>query len=112
MIAVVPPDWRFLFIGSHQSVYDVEKSFAIKHHQVSGKLDLMVLPQPWTINTPEAVFRMLADERFYDEFLPDAEWILKYEHDNILCANYESTLNDWLNWSWAWSARCVFLSHP
>ncbi|EEY16490.1 conserved hypothetical protein [Verticillium alfalfae VaMs.102] len=107
MSAVAPPDWRFLFIGSNESVVSVARSFAIKNQQVVGKLDLMVLPEPWQIDTKEHVYRLLTDMRFYDEFLPGIEWILKYEHDSILCSNSNSSLNEWLHWSWAGASRTV-----
>ncbi|KAB5558095.1 hypothetical protein GE09DRAFT_1173156 [Coniochaeta sp. 2T2.1] len=105
MISVVPPDWRFLFIGSNKSVVSVGRAYATKHQQVIGKLDLMVLPEPWEIETKEKVFRLLTDMRFYDEFLPGVEWLLKYEADSILCANSEESLNDWLDWHWAGAPR-------
>ncbi|CAK7205553.1 hypothetical protein SEUCBS139899_008330 [Sporothrix eucalyptigena] len=105
MATVVPPDWRFVFIGSDKSVFSVSRAHAIKHQQVIGKLDLMVLPEPWNISSKEMVFRMLTDIRFYDEFLPGVEWILKYESDSILCGNSPTSLNDWLDWSWAGAPR-------
>lgn len=110
MIAVVPPDWRFLFIGSPQSVFAVGQTVATKHHQAIGKLNLMVLPDLWAGNGMEDVSRMLTDVRFYDEFLPGVEWLLKYEQDSILCANSETSLNEWLDWSWAGSTR--YASQP
>ncbi|KAK8092083.1 hypothetical protein PG997_002444 [Apiospora hydei] len=105
MITVVPPDWRFLFIGSNKSAISVGRSFATKHQQAIGKLDLMVLPEPWEIDSKEKVHRLLTDKRFYDEFLPGVEWILKYEYDSILCANSDQSLNDWLHWDWAGAPR-------
>jgi len=105
MTSVVPPDWRFLFIGSKKSVVSVARSYGIKHQQVIGKLDLMVLPDPWKIDTKEHVFRTLTDVRFYDEFLPGVEWILKFESDSILCSNSPRSLNEWLGWSWAGAPR-------
>ncbi len=107
MVSVVPPDWRFVFIGSEKSVVSIGRAYAIKHQQVIGKLDLMVLPEPWEIDTKEKVFRILTDIRFYDEFLPGVEYILKYESDSILCANSARSLNDWLDWSWAGAPRYV-----
>jgi hypothetical protein len=107
MISVVPPDWRFLFIGSSKSVVSVGRAYATKHQQVIGKLDLMVLPEPWEIETKEKVYRLLTDMRFYDEFLPGVEWILKYESDSILCANSQESLNDWLDWHWAGAPRTI-----
>ncbi|KAI3392566.1 hypothetical protein diail_5508 [Diaporthe ilicicola] len=105
MIAVVPPDWRFLFVGSDKSVTLLGRSTAVKHQQVVGKLDLMVLPEPWDISSKEMVYRTLTDMRFYDEFLPGVEWILKFEYDSILCANSEVGLNEWLDWHWAGAPR-------
>ncbi|TQN71229.1 hypothetical protein CSHISOI_04265 [Colletotrichum shisoi] len=105
MTSVVPPDWRFLFIGSNVSVVSVARSYGIKHQQVIGKLDLMVLPDPWEIDTKEHVFRLLTDVRFYEEFLPGVEWILKFESDSILCSNSPKSLNEWLDWSWAGAPR-------
>ncbi|KAI0127789.1 hypothetical protein BJ170DRAFT_387417 [Xylariales sp. AK1849] len=105
MITVVPPDWRFVFIGSNRSVVSVGRAYATKHHQAVGKLDLMVLPAPWEIDSKEKVHRLLTDVRFYEEFLPGVEWILKYESDSILCANSETSLNDWLVWDWAGAPR-------
>ncbi|KKO98012.1 hypothetical protein THAR02_09886 [Trichoderma harzianum] len=105
MMAVVPPDWRFLFIGSNGSITGVSQAYSIKHQQVIGKLDLMELPLPWNISSKENVFRLLTDSRFYDEFLPGVEWILKYEPDSILCANSEISVDDWLDWDWTGAAR-------
>lgn len=105
MISVVPPDWRFLFIGSNKSVASVGRAYATKHQQVIGKMDLMVMPEPWEIESKEKIYRMLTDIRFYDEFLPGVEWILKYESDSILCANSQESLNDWLDWHWAGAPR-------
>ena len=101
MISVVPPDWRFLFIGSPESVVVIERAYMIQRHQTNGKIDLAVLPSPWTVRQKEDVSRLLTDIRFYDEFLPGAEWVFKYESDSILCANSERGLDDWLNWTWA-----------
>ncbi|RCI15115.1 hypothetical protein L249_6618 [Ophiocordyceps polyrhachis-furcata BCC 54312] len=105
MVAVVPPDWSFLFIGSPWSVYNVGRSPAVRHQQALGKMTLATLPKPWAMQTREDVYRLLTDMRFYDEFLPGVEWVFKYDHDCILCANSPWSLDDWLDWSWAGAAR-------
>lgn len=107
MISVVPPDWRFVFIGSEQSVVTVGRAYATKYQQVIGKLDLMVLPEPWNISSKEHVFRTLTDPRFYDEFLPGVEWLLKYESDSILCSNSDTSLNDWLHFDWVGTTKAA-----
>lgn len=105
MIAVVPPDWRFVFIGTNKSVISVSRSFATQFQEANGKLDLLVLPKPWKIDSKEDVYRLLTDIRFYDEFLPNVEWMLKFESDSIMCARSGDSLNDWLHYSWAGAPR-------
>lgn len=107
MMSVVPPDWRFLFIGSNKSIIAVGRSFAIQYQQASGKLDLMRAPKPWDINDKEGVWRMLTDTRFYDEYLPGVEWMMKYEIDSMMCANSGDSLNDWLDYDWAGAPRLI-----
>lgn len=105
MMSVVPPDWRFMFIGSNMSVVSVSRSFATQYHEANGKLDLVVLPKPWSIDSKEDVYRLLTDIRFYNEFLPEVEWMLKFESDSIMCARSDDSLNDWLHFSWAGAPR-------
>ncbi|OBT85100.1 hypothetical protein VE02_06499 [Pseudogymnoascus sp. 03VT05] len=105
MISVVPPEWRFLFIGTNKSVAAVGRSFAIKHQQAAGKLDLMVVPKPWEIKNKEHVWRMLTDSHFYTDLIPGVEWIMKYESDSIMCSNSKDSLNDWLRYDWAAAPR-------
>ncbi|KFY14167.1 hypothetical protein V491_06127 [Pseudogymnoascus sp. VKM F-3775] len=105
MISVVPPEWRFLFIGTNKSVAAVSRSFAIKYQQAAGKLDLMVVPKPWEIKNREHVWRMLTDKHFYTDLLPGVEWIMKYESDSIMCSNSKESLNDWLRYDWAAAPR-------
>ena len=83
----------------------VSRSFATQYQEANGKLDLAVLPKPWSIDSKEDVYRLLTDIRFYDEFLPGVEWLLKFESDSIMCANSDDSLNDWLDYSWAGAPR-------
>ncbi|KFX94898.1 hypothetical protein V490_04100 [Pseudogymnoascus sp. VKM F-3557] len=105
MISVVPLEWRFLFIGTNNSVAAVSRSFAIQYQQAAGKLDLMVVPKPWEIKNKEHVWRMLTDARFYTDLLPGVEWIMKYESDSIMCSNSKDSLNDWLRFDWVAAPR-------
>lgn len=96
-----------MFIGSNKSVISVSRSFATQYQEANGKLDLVVLPKPWSIDSKEGVYRLLTDLRFYDQFLPEVEWLLKYESDAIMCARSSDSLNDWLDYSWAGAPRLV-----
>lgn len=101
-----------MFIGSNKSVISVSRSFAAQYHEANGKLDLVVLPKPYSIESKEHVFRLLTDIKFYNQFLPDVEWLLKFESDAIMCANSDDSLNDWLHYDWAGAPRCVSLLLP
>ncbi|UNI13996.1 hypothetical protein JDV02_000680 [Purpureocillium takamizusanense] len=105
MMAVVPPEWRFLFIGSPSSTYSVGRAPSIRHRREAGKIELMAPSWPWNADTGEDVSRLLTDARFYDTFLPGVEWIFKFDQDSILCANSPRDLDDWLDWSWAGAPR-------
>ncbi|GAP89323.1 hypothetical protein SAMD00023353_3700600 [Rosellinia necatrix] len=107
MMAVVPADWRFVFVGTGASARAVGRSRVMRRRRRAGKLDLLVLPAPWEIDGREKVHRLLTDARFYDEFLPGVEWLLRYEHDSILCANSAVGLDEWLDWDWAGAPRTV-----
>ncbi|KAJ6446670.1 MEAB protein [Purpureocillium lavendulum] len=105
MMAVVPPEWRFLFIGSPWSTYSVGRVPSIRHRREAGKIDIVSLPRPWSADIGEDVSRLLTDEHFYDTFLPGVEWVFKFEQDSVLCANSPRDLDDWLDWSWAGAPR-------
>ena len=92
-------------MGTNKSVIALSRSFATQYHEANGKLDLVVVPQPWDIESKEGVHRMVTDTRFYDELLPGVEHLFKFESDAILCANSADSLNDWLHYDWAGASR-------
>lgn len=100
-------------MGTNKSVISVGRSFATQYQKANGKLDLVVLPQPWAVDSKEDVYRLLTDLRFYDEFLPGVEWLLKFEADSIMCANSHASLNEWVDkrYSWAGAPRQVLELH-
>lgn len=112
MISVVPPDWRFKFIGTNKSVMSVSRSFATQYQALNGKLDLVVLPKPWKVDSKEDVYRLLTDLRFYNDHLSEVEWMLKFESDSIMCANSGDTLDDWLHYDWAGAPRSAYPTPP
>lgn len=110
MISVVPPDWRFMFIGTNASVASVRRSFATQYHEVNGKLDLLAIPEPWSVESKEHTWRMFTDARFYNEFLPGVEHLLKFESDSMMCSNSGDSLDQWLEYDWAGASR--YASRP
>lgn len=99
-ISVVPPDWRFRFMGSIESVEHLNKSVAIREQVVTGKLDLTYIPSNMTTGSQEEISRFLTNLWLYEVVLQPAEWLLVFQTDSILCANSRQTLNDYLDYDW------------
>jgi hypothetical protein len=99
-ISVVPPDWRFRFMGSVDSVEYLNKSMAIREHVAAGKLDLTYIPSNMSTSSQEEISRFLTTLWLYEVVLQPAEWLLVFQTDSILCANSRQTLNDYLEYDW------------
>lgn len=99
-MSVVPPDWRFRFMGSDESVAHVNTSRAIQQHVKSGKLDLTYIPANMTTGSQEEISRFLTNLWLYETVLQPAEWLLVFQTDSMLCANSRQSLNNWLDYDW------------
>ncbi|KAL8780016.1 MAG: hypothetical protein Q9213_006659 [Squamulea squamosa] len=99
-MGVVPPDWRFRFMGSPDSVRSVKTSRAIRHQVDVGKLDLTYIPRNMTTGGQEQISTFLTNLWLYEKVLQPAEWLLVFQTDSILCANSEGNLDDWLDYDW------------
>lgn len=99
-ISVVPPDWRFRFMGSVESVRYLNVSMAIRSQVASGKLDLTYVPSNMSTNSQEAISRFMTNLWLYETLLAPAEHLLVFQTDSILCANSKQNLNDYLEYDW------------
>lgn len=99
-MSVVPPDWRFRFMGSTESVTHVNKSVAIREQVANGKLDLTYIPSNMSTMGQEMISRFLTNLWLYETVLQPAEWLLVYQTDSILCANSHQNINDYLDYDW------------
>jgi hypothetical protein len=99
-MSVVPPDWRFRFMGSLESVEYINSSRAIRNHVSSGKLDLTYIPANMTTGSQEEISRFLTTLWLYETVLQPAEWLLVFQTDSMLCANSRQSLNNWLDYDW------------
>ncbi|KAH8798963.1 hypothetical protein F5882DRAFT_319344 [Hyaloscypha sp. PMI_1271] len=99
-MSVVPPDWRFRFMGSLESVEFLNTSRAIRNHVASGKLDLTYIPANMTTASQEEISRFLTTLWLYETVLQPAEWLLVFQTDSMLCANSRQSLNNWLDYDW------------
>ncbi|TVY56449.1 hypothetical protein LSUE1_G009309, partial [Lachnellula suecica] len=99
-MSVVPPDWRFRFMGSLESVEFLNQSRAIRNHVASGKLDLTYIPSNMSTGSQEEISRFLTNLWLYEVVLQPAEWLLVFQTDSMLCANSRQSLNNWLDYDW------------
>ncbi|WQF76397.1 hypothetical protein CDEST_01411 [Colletotrichum destructivum] len=99
-ISVVPPDWRFRFMGSIESVKFINQSVAIREQVAAGKLDLTYIPSNMSTAGQEMISRFLTNLWLYETVLQPAEWLLVFQTDSILCANSKQNINDYLEYDW------------
>ncbi|KKY25703.1 hypothetical protein UCRPC4_g01616 [Phaeomoniella chlamydospora] len=99
MMSVVPPDWRFHFMGSESAVDKVKDSAAIMRQVDVGKLDVTYIPENMSVAGQEMISRFLTNTWTYEALLP-AEHVLVYQTDSIFCANSMDDLDNWLIYDW------------
>lgn len=99
-MSVVPPDWRFRFMGSPESVKSLNQSRAIRDSVDMGKLDLTYIPTNMSTGSQEEISRFLTTLWLYETVLQPAEWLLVFQTDSMICANSRQTLNSWLDYDW------------
>lgn len=99
-MSVVPPDWRFRFMGSVESVDFINQSMSIRQQVQNGKLDLTYIPSNMSVASQEEISRFLTNLWMYETVLAPAEWLLIFQTDSILCANAQRNLNDFLDYDW------------
>ena len=99
-MSVVPPEWRFRFMGSPASVAHINGSSAIREMVAIGKLDLTYIPANMTTNSQEEISRFLTNRWIYETVLQPAKHLLVFQTDSMLCANSQQSINEWLDYDW------------
>jgi hypothetical protein len=82
MMSVIPDDWRFVFMGSEDSVEFVKQSAAMRSKIESGKLEIQYIPSNVTLMTPVDNSEFFTSLWLYEVALHPAEWILSYQTDS------------------------------
>ncbi|KAI0998483.1 hypothetical protein K3495_g9715 [Podosphaera aphanis] len=99
-IALLPPDWKFRFMGSPESVKHLNHSSAIRAQVKIGKLELTLIPGNVSTINQEGISQFLTSLWLYEQILSPAEWLLIFQIDSMLCANSRHDLNNWLAYDW------------
>lgn len=101
MIEVVPPEWRFLFLGSPDTIALVNRSAPVRRYVWWGKLWLGMIEDEHVgvsdrggkgvageeIGIDELYNRLLTNASLYQRELNGAEWILVFHSDAVLCTD-------------------------
>lgn len=96
----MPPDWRFRFMGSPESVAFVNQSAAMREHVKSGKVDLTYIPANMSTAGQEMISRFLTTLWLYDTVLQPAEILLVFQTDSMVCANNKRSMDDFIGYDW------------
>ncbi|KAH8891527.1 hypothetical protein GQ53DRAFT_746596 [Thozetella sp. PMI_491] len=99
-ISVVPPDWRFRFMGTNESVAHLNASAAIREQVAAGKLDLTYIPANQTTGSQEEINRFFTQSWVYEYLLAPAEYLLVFQTDSMLCANSKRNFNEFIGYDW------------
>lgn len=105
MMSAVASDWRFIFLGSDESLSFIRSSLPVQQHQKTGKLELKNLPEHPSYSAKAAKNHMFADISFYTQYVDGAEWLLSLQADSMICVGANTTLDDWLEYDWLGSRR-------
>ncbi|KAM6508546.1 hypothetical protein FSOLCH5_011542 [Fusarium solani] len=96
----MPPDWRFRFMGSPESVAFANQSAAMREHVKSGKVNLTYIPSNMSTAGQEMISRFLTTLRLYDTVLQPAEILLVFQTDSMVCANNKRSIDDFIGYDW------------
>lgn len=101
-IAVLPPSWPFLFLGSPASLSALNASAPARAHVRTGKLSLRPIPANMSTAGQEMISRFLTSRWLYEVAVgtPPAEWLLVFQTDATLCANSRLDVDAFLGLDW------------
>jgi hypothetical protein len=106
MMEVIPPEWRFVFLGSEETAARVNTSSPVKRYQEWGKLRVGTIER-WAsawgkedVGIDELHSRLLTNSAFYETELKGTEHLLVFHSDSMLCASSNRDVNDFLEWDW------------
>jgi hypothetical protein len=101
-IAILPPTWRLLFFGSHESFALLIASPTIRGYIEYGKLKLEIIPKELKADTVEDISQFLTTPWVYQNLIPDVEWLLIIGRGSIICSSTEKSVEDFIDKKYAW----------
>ncbi|UNI13995.1 hypothetical protein JDV02_000679 [Purpureocillium takamizusanense] len=99
-MAVLPPSWPVLFLGSAASLAALNASAAARAHARTGRLSLQPIPANMSTAGQEMVSRFLTSRWLYEVAVAPAEWLLVFQTDSVICANSRLDVDGFLGLDW------------
>lgn len=99
-MAVLPPAWPFLFLGSPASLARLNASAAARSRVRTGKLTLAAIPANASTRGQERVSRFLTSRWLYEVAVAPAAWLLVFQTDSVLCANSRRDADALVGYDW------------
>ena len=97
-LSVLPLDWPMLAWVSPENIEVLRASPSILRNIESGRLTLQLFPHQFDTHNQEYFSRFLTKPTFWE--LLDAEWILFFQSDSILCSRSPQHIDDWIGYDW------------
>ncbi|KAH9210057.1 hypothetical protein DL95DRAFT_343646 [Leptodontidium sp. 2 PMI_412] len=100
MTNLVPPEWRFRFMGSPEAIEYMRSSPFIARLEAAGKIIITAIPGNYSVAGRQEISQMFTDPYLYTHHLAPAEHLLVFQPDSIICAKSPKTVNDFLEWDY------------
>lgn len=102
-LSVVPEDWPFVVWCSEENYGPLSQSATLARQIETGRLNLTLMPSTIDIHSGEYLSRFLTKPWWWHQFHRDAEWMLFFQSDAVLCSASEHSVDDWLGYDWVGS---------
>ncbi|PVH69300.1 hypothetical protein DL98DRAFT_522270 [Cadophora sp. DSE1049] len=100
MTNLVPPEWRFHFMGSPEAITFMRGNPFIARLETAGKIIITGIPGNYSMAGRQEISQMFTDPYLYTHHLAPAEHLLVFQPDSIICAKSPKTVNDFLEWDY------------
>ncbi|KAJ3146371.1 hypothetical protein HDU89_006236 [Geranomyces variabilis] len=96
-MATTPPDWPFHVIHSAENAH-ILASRSLQQYITSGRLNTTLLAPGVILKDSQTVSEFLTSRWIWDQI--QAEHILFFQLDAMLCSNSDQTIDDFLKFDW------------
>lgn len=98
-LTVLPPDWPVVAWLSEANYDMVLQSRVLQPFITSERLNLTILERG-DMNSTDRFSDVLMNPWIWQQFVPEAEHMLMFQTDSVLCANSLDTIDNWIGYDW------------